>query len=69
MAGLYYNLVVKVLLILKMQLICSLFKYLSSEIIRCLASLLPGKNRRQSYITILYFFAVKKSGKKIALTI
>ena len=69
MAGLYYNLVVKVLLILKMQLICSLFKYLSSEIIRCLASLLPGKTRRQSYITILYFFAVKKSGKKIALTI
>ena len=69
MAGLYYNLVVKVLLILKMQLICSLFKYLSSEIIRCLASLLPGKTRRQSYITILYFFAVKKSGKKMALTI
>ena len=69
MAGLYYNLAVKVLLILKMQLICSLFKNLSSEIIRCLASLLPGKTRRQSYITILYFFAVKKSGKKIALTI
>ena len=69
MAGLYYNLAVKVPLILKMQLICSLFKNLSSEIIRCLASLLPGKTRCQSYITILYIFAVKKSGKKIAITI
>ena len=60
MAGLYYNLAVKVLLILKMQLICSLLKHLSSEIIRCLASFLPGKIRRQSYITILYFLEVKK---------
>ena len=31
--------------------------------------MLPGKTRRQSYITMLIFFAVKKSGKKIALTI
>ena len=61
MAGLYYNLAIKVQLILKMQLICSLLKNLSFEIIRCLASLLPRK--------ILCFFAVKKSGKKIALTI
>ena len=61
MAGLYYyNLAVKVLLILKMQLFCSLFKNLSSEIIRCLASLLPGKTRRQSHNNTLFF-----CGKKI----
>ena len=71
MVGQYCNLAIKVQLILKMQLICSLLKNLSFKIIRRLASLLPGKTRRQSYITILYFFffAVKKSGKKIALTI
>ena len=73
MAGLYYNLAIKVQLILKMQLICSLLKNLSFKIIRRSASLLPGKTRRQSYITMLYlsiyFFAVKKSGKKIILTI
>ena len=70
MAGLYYNLAIKIQLIQKMHLICSLLKHLSFKIIRRLASLLPGKTRRQSYITILFFFfAVKKSGKKIALTI
>ena len=70
MAGLYCNLAIKVQLIQKMHLICSLLKKLSFKIIRRLASLLPGKTRRQSYITILFFFlAVKKSGKKIALTI
>ena len=73
MAGLYNNLAIKVQLILKMQLICSLLKNLSFKIIRRSASLLPGKTRRQSYITMLYlfiyFFAVKKSGKKIILTI
>ena len=69
MAVLYCNLAIKVQLIQKMHLICSLLKKLSFKIIRLLASLLPGKTRRQSYITILYFFAVKKSGKKIAVTI
>ena len=70
MAGLYCNLAIKVQLILKMQLICSLLKNLLFKIIRRLVSLLPGKTRRQSSITMLYyFFAVKKSGKKIALTI
>ena len=69
MAGLYCNLAIEVLLILKMQLIYSLLKNVSLEIIRRLAALLPRKSRRQSYIRILCFFAVKKSGKKIALTI
>ena len=72
MAELYCNLAIKVQLILKMQLICSLLKNLSFKIIRRLASLLPGKTRRQSSITMLYFFffgGKKKSGKKIALTI
>ena len=35
-----------------MQLICSLLKHLSFKIIRRLASFLPGKTRRQSYIKI-----------------
>ena len=71
MAELYCNLAIKVQVILKMQLICSLLKNLSFKIIRRLASLLPGKTRRQSSITMLYFFfgGKKKSGKKIALTI
>ena len=69
MAALYCNLAIKVQLIQKMHLICSLLKKLSFKIIRLLASLLPGKTRRQSYITMLYFLAVKKSGKKIDLTI
>ena len=76
MVGLYCNLAIKVQLIKKMQLICSLLKHLPFKIIRRLVSLLPGKTRRQSYITILYLFiffflggGVKKSGKKIALTI
>ena len=69
MVGLYCNLAIKVQLILKTQLICSLLKHLSFKIIRRLASFLPGKTRRQSYITILFLSAVKKSGKKIALTI
>ena len=55
MVGLYCNLAIKVQLILKMQLICSLLKHLSFQIIRRLASFLPGKPRRQSYITILFF--------------
>ena len=63
MAELYCNLAIKVQLILKMQLICSLLKNLSFKIIRRLASLLPGKTRRQSYITILYYFFF--CGKKI----
>ena len=62
MAGLYYNLAIKIQLIQKMHLICSLLKHLSFKIIRRLASLLPGKTRRQSYITILFFFFC---GKKI----
>ena len=61
MVGQYCNLAIKVQLILKMQLICSLLKNLSFKIIRRLASLLPGKTRRHSYITMLYFFAVKTS--------
>ena len=69
MAGLYCNLEIKVQLILKMQLICSLLKHLSFKIIRRLTSFLPGKIRRQSYITILFLSAVKKSRKEIALTI
>ena len=56
MAGLYCNFVVKVLFILKMQLICSLLKSVSLEIIRRLAALLLRKTRRQSYIIILCFF-------------
>ena len=56
MAELYCNLAIKVQLILKMQLICSLLKNLSFKIIRRSASLLPGKTRRQSYITMLYLF-------------
>ena len=69
MAGLYCNFVVKILFILKMQLIGSLLKSVSLEIICHLAALLLRKTRRQSYIVILFFLAVKKSGKKIALTI
>ena len=68
MVGLYCNLAIKVQLILKMQLICSLLKHLSFKITRRL-TFLPGKTRRQSYITILFLSAVKKSGKKITLTI
>ena len=56
MVGLYCNLAIKVQLIKKMQLICSLLKHLPFKIIRRLVSLLPGKTRRQSYITILYLF-------------
>ena len=69
MAELYCNLAIKVQLILKMQLICSLLKNLSFKIIRRLASLLPGKTRRQSYITILYlfFFCGKKIRKENSL--
>ena len=67
MAGLYCNLAIKVQLIQKMQLICSLLKNLSFKIIRCSASLLPGKTRRQSYITILYFFCGKKIRKENSL--
>ena len=69
MAELYCNLAIKVQLILKMQLICSLLKNLSFKIIRRLASLLAGKTRRLSYITILYFifFAVKKIRKENSL--
>ena len=63
MAALYCNLAIKVQLIQKMHLICSLLKKLSFKIIRLLASLLPGKTRRQSYITILYFFCRKKIRK------
>ena len=69
MVGLYCNLAMIVQLIPKMQLICSLLKHLSFKIIRRLASFLSGKTRRQSYITIFFLFVVKKSGKKIALTI
>ena len=69
MVGLYCNLAIIVQLILKMQLICSLLKHLSFKIIRRLASFLPGKTRRQSYITILFLFVVKKSGEKMAFTI
>ena len=70
MAGLYCNLEIKVQLILRMQLICSLLKNLSFKVIRRSASLLPGKTRRQSYIyNALFFFCVKKSGTKIASTI
>ena len=61
MAGLYCNLTIKVQLILKMQLISSLLKNLPFKIIRRLASLLPGKTRRQSYITMLNFFCGKKT--------
>ena len=68
MAGLYYNLALNVLLILKMQLICSLFKNLSSEIIRCLASLLLGKTRRQSYITIFCGKKIRKENSFNNLT-
>ena len=67
MAGLYNNLAIKVQLILKMQLICSLLKNLSFKIIRRSASLLPGKTRRQSYITMLYlfiFFCSKKNQER-----
>ena len=64
MAGLYCNLAIKVQLILKMQLICSLLKNLSSEFIRRLASLLPGKTRRQSSITMLYYFFCGKKVRK-----
>ena len=66
MVGLYCNLAIKVQLILKMQLICSLLKNLSFKIIHRLASLLPGKTRRQSSITMLYFFflAVKKNQER-----
>ena len=62
MAGLYCNLAIKVQLILRMQLICSLLKNLSFKVIRRLASLLPGKARRQSYIyyALLFFFLGKK---------
>ena len=62
MAGLYCNLAIKVQLILRMQLICSLLKNLSFKVIRRLASLLPGKARRQSYIynALLFFFLRKK---------
>ena len=62
MAGLYCNLAIKVPLILRMQLICSLLKNLSFKVIRRLASLLPGKTRRQSYIhnALLFFFLRKK---------
>ena len=68
MAELYCNLAIKVQLILKMQLICSLLKNLSFKIIRRLASLLPGKTRRQSSITMLYyFFCGKKVGKENSL--
>ena len=72
MAGLYCNLAIKVQLILRMQLICSLLKNLSFKVIRRLASLLPGKARRQSYIyyaLLFFFFCVKKSETKIASTI
>ena len=69
MVGLYCNLAIIVQLILKIQLICSLLKHLSFKIIHRLASFLPGKTRRQSYITILFLFVVKKSGEKIAFTI
>ena len=61
MVGQYCNLAIKVQLILKMQLICSLLKHLSFKIRRRLASFPPGKTRRQSYITILFLFVVKKS--------
>ena len=64
MAALYCNLAIKVQLIQKMHLICSLLKKLSFKIIRLLASLLPGKTRHQSYITILYFFCGKKIRKE-----
>ena len=64
MVGQYCNLAIKVQLILKMQLICSLLKNLSFKIIRRLASLLPGKTRRLSYITILYFIYFFFCGKK-----
>ena len=61
MAGLYCNLAIKVQLILRMQLICSLLKNLSFKVIRRLASLLPGKARRQSYIYYaLFFFFLRK---------
>ena len=62
MAGLFCNLAIKVQLILRMQLICSLLKNLSFKVIRRLASLLPGKARRQSYIynALLFFFLRKK---------
>ena len=69
MVGLYCNLAIKVMLYLKMQLICSLLKHLSFKTIRRLASFLSGKTQRQSYITILFLSGVKKSGNKIALTI
>ena len=64
MVGLYCNLAVKVLLILKMQLICSLLKKLSFKIICHLVSFLPGKTRRQSYITILFLFCGKKNKER-----
>ena len=68
MAELYCNLAIKVQLILKMQLICSLLKNLSFKIIRRLASLLPGKTRRQSSITMLIiFFCGKKIRKENSL--
>ena len=64
MAGLYCNLAIKVQLILKMQLICSLLKNLLFKIIRRLVSLLPGKTRRQSSITMLYYFFCGKKVRK-----
>ena len=68
MAELYCNLAIKVQLVLKMQLICSLLKNLSFKIIRRLASLLPGKTRRQSSITMLIiFFCGKKIRKENSL--
>ena len=67
MVGLYCNLAIIVQLILKMQLICSLLKHLSFKIIRRLASFLPGKTRRQSYITILFLFVVKKIRRENSL--
>ena len=58
MAGLNCNLAIEVQLILKLQLICSLLKNLSFKTIRRLASLLPGKTLRQSYITMFFVVVV-----------
>ena len=64
MAGLYYNLAVKVMLIVKMQLICSLI-----WIYTLLSFFASRENSTPELHNNAYFFAVKKSGKKIALTI
>ena len=67
MAGLYNNLAIKVQLILKMQLICSLLKNLSFKIVRRLASLLPRKTRTPELHNNTLFFCGNKIRKENSL--